>query len=72
VLRDATIIRRALTHPIPLGLERALDALAGESSTRADWISDAVAAVESAPVRTSDVVVIRPPRCRALIVLGNG
>ena len=72
ILRSITTVRRALTQPLPLGLERALDALAGGNSPRAGWIADAVIVVESAPIRTSDGGAIRPPRCRALIVFGTG
>ena len=70
ILRSITTVRSALTQPLPLGLERALDALAGDSR-RADWVAEAVTIVESAPIRTGATGATRP-RCRALIVFGAG
>ena len=71
LLRSITTVRSALTQPLPLGLERALDALAGGDSPRAHWVADAVTVVESAPIRTGITGATRP-RCRALIVFGTG
>ena len=72
ILGCVTMIRHALTHPLPLGLERTLDALAGGRSTRPEWLAEAAAAIESAPIEACDRSASAPPRCRALIVFGSG
>jgi len=64
----AARVRRALARPLPLGMERALDALADRRSTSADWIAAAADLVVRAPgcAGTPESGV---PRCRVLIVL---
>jgi len=63
-------VRRALTLPLPLGLERRLDSLVKESSTGRDWIEEAATLVARAPARSSESGSSGPAMVRALILFG--
>jgi len=61
-------IRRMLARPLPLGLERALDAIADTRSGNADWLEEAANIVRRAP-GCSRALASQPPRCRAMVVI---
>jgi hypothetical protein len=63
----ATTIRRALARPLPLGLERALDALVDTCPAGTDWLDAAARLAVRAPGSVSDPST-GAPRCRVLIV----
>jgi hypothetical protein len=63
----AARVRDALARPLPLGMERALDALADARSTHADWLDEAADLVGRAPGRAR-APNSGAPRCRVLIV----
>ena len=66
----ATRVRDALARPLPLGMERALDALAESRSTNADWLDTAADLVVHARWCAGDPGT-GAPRCRVLIVFGG-
>ena len=70
VLERVAKLRRSLTLPLPLGLERALDALASGSPATHAWIDEAASLVARAPARSSESGVSRRTEPRALIVFG--
>jgi superfamily II DNA or RNA helicase len=67
VFQCATRVRHALARPLPLGMERALDALADARSVRADWLEAAADLAVRAPACTCDPMR-GSPRCHVLIV----
>ncbi|MFL5620072.1 MAG: helicase-related protein [Gemmatimonadaceae bacterium] len=70
IMECAARVRRALTRPLPLGLERTLTALADERSTQPDWIDAAADLVALAPSRAPEGES-GAPRYLALIVFGR-
>lgn len=70
IIGCATAVRRALASPLPLGIERELDSLVRQSSTRAHWIETAERLVSRAAIRSREPASVGRPRCRALILFG--
>jgi superfamily II DNA or RNA helicase len=66
----AARVRDALARPLPLGLERALDALVETHATNGDWLETAAALVARAPACIRDPAM-GAPRCRVLILFGG-
>lgn len=66
----AARVRHALTCPLPLGIERELDALAGRRSASADWV-EAADAILARGLSARESVALGRSRCRALILLGR-
>jgi hypothetical protein len=64
-------VRAALTRPLPLGVERALSALADERSLLSPWLAMAAVVVTRAPVGSIAPSERSPPDWRALILLGR-
>ena len=62
--------RRALTRPLPLGIERELDQLVDERAARADWVEEADRLLCRGPIGAPESTSLGRPRCRALIVFG--
>ena len=71
ILRAAATVRAALTRPLPLGVERALSALADERSLLSPWLAMAAVVVTRAPVGSIAPSERSPPDWRALILLGR-
>ncbi|PYP80923.1 MAG: hypothetical protein DMD35_03715 [Gemmatimonadetes bacterium] len=71
-LECAARVRRALTRPLPLGIERELLALAGDQAGDAEWVEAAAAVVARTPIRARDATSSARPRFRALILFGGG
>ena len=67
----AARVRDALARPLPLGMERALDALADARATNADWLDEAADLVGRAP-GCARAPESGAPRCRVLIVFCLG
>ena len=70
MIADVAMIRHALTRPLPLGVERALDALVDERSTRAEWIEDACSVIARAPTVAGGEASVAPARWRVVIAFG--
>jgi hypothetical protein len=70
LLAGAATIRRALTRPLPLGVERSLDALVNDRVGRAEWVEEACAVIARAPTVAGDATSVAPPGWRAMIVFG--
>jgi hypothetical protein len=70
MLERVARVRRALALPLPLGLERSLEALVQERSAGRDWIDEAATLVARTPARSSEYGSSRPARVRALILFG--
>jgi hypothetical protein len=71
ILRAAATVRDALTRPLPLGVERALGALADERPILSPWLAMAAALVTRAPVGSIAPSERGPPDWRVLILLGR-
>ena len=70
MLEHAARVRVALTLPLPLGLERTLDALAKGGSATHDWIEAAATLVARACARASENGSSGRARVRALVLFG--
>jgi len=66
-LERAARVRRALDRPLPLGLERALDALVDTASTSSDWLEAVADRIVRVPGDARDQAR-GAARCRVLIV----
>ena len=71
ILRCVATLRDALSGPLPLGVERALDTLAAERATRNDWIASAAAVATRTPTEKASAADRAPRRCRVLILFGG-
>jgi superfamily II DNA or RNA helicase len=71
ILRAAATVRDAITRALPLGSERALDALVGEPAASPCWLTSAAAIVARAPVSSTPPAERAPPDWRVLILLGR-
>ena len=71
ILRCVAALRRLLAGPLPLGVERALDALATDRATHTDWIAEAAAVA----TRTLPAMALEPDRApegyRVLLLFGR-
>ena len=70
MLERAARVRDALTLPLPLGLERTLDALAKGGSASHDWIETAATLVARASARASESGSSGRARVRAVVLFG--
>ena len=71
ILRCAAMLRQSLSEPLPLGVERALDALAAECAARTDWIAEAAAVATRTRAARALEADRAPPGYRALILFGS-
>jgi superfamily II DNA or RNA helicase len=71
ILRCAATVHRALTGPLPLGAERAIEALAEDRSTRAEWIERTAAIVARTPIGRRGPTELGRPNGRVLILFGG-
>jgi superfamily II DNA or RNA helicase len=70
LIATASTIRHALTRPLPLGVERALDALVDERTSRAEWMEDASAVIARAPTVSGGQASDAPARSLVVILFG--
>lgn len=71
ILQAAAVVRDALTRALPLGVERALDALVGERDASQCWLTSAAAIVARAPVSNAPPRERTAPDWLVLILLGR-
>ena len=71
-LDRATRVRQALALPLPLGLERALEAIMDKKASRSDWIDEAATLLSHARRGSDEARTGRPAALRAMIVFGTG
>jgi hypothetical protein len=71
ILRCVATLRHSLAGPLPLGVERALDALAAVRATRTDWIAEAAAVATRTRAKSAVEADRAPPGFRVLILFGK-
>jgi hypothetical protein len=70
-MRCVSALRDPLSGPLPLGVERALEALAAERAARTDWLARAAAVVARSRTDRTSAGDRAPSGYRVLILFGG-